>query len=107
MGAQGIIREFAKDNRYHVFDIPLNVARADVALGIQSFLASQGIPGPINYMAIITLPAAMQFKVNSISEQLLTAVLNEEWEDFEIMEVYITNGIGVGTAQIYVEYKVD
>jgi len=37
----------------------------------------------------------------------INAAVGLEWGDFETTEIFITNAVGVGTALINVEYRVD
>ena len=94
------------NNRYHVFEIDTSEERDDEALGLATILEEAGAAySP--YITITAVGGGFSYKINSEDNALNTAMLGEEWEDFEITEIYVTNAAVAGTAKIHVEYRVD
>ena len=93
-------------NRYKLFRVDLTVAHDDEPIGIGDLIKGVGTPYA-SYMSIITVPAAFTFKLNSTDMDAIDAAVGLEQEDFEITEMFITNAVGIGTALVNVEYRVD
>lgn len=92
------------NNRYHVFDIDLTVVHNDAELGLREWLESRKVEYA-TFLAIIEAPSEYFYKVNTPSAPRINAVVGDEWEDFEIREIFYSNVAGVGTGQIYVEWR--
>ena len=103
---QVIVAMPQRGNRYHVFDIDTSVARNNVPLGLKEYLDPYDVKHAI-YMTVLAVGGGFTYRVNSGAESLCTAVIGDEWDEFEITEVYITNAAVAGTAQIHVEYRVE
>jgi len=93
-------------NRYKLFRIDLTVAHDDESIGVGDLLKGVGALYA-SYMSIITVPAAFTFKLNSTDMDAINAAVGLEQADFELTEIFITNAVGIGTALIHVEYRVD
>jgi len=101
-----IITEPRCNNRYKIFEIDLTTAHTDQPLGILDLLKKHGVLYA-NFMVVLAAPSPFAYKVNSVGADLTDAVVGEEWEYFEITEVYVTNAAGAGKGEIHVEFRVD
>ncbi|MBA7704062.1 hypothetical protein ES703_112860 [subsurface metagenome] len=104
--AEVVISEPLLPNRYKLFRLDLSVAHDDEPIGLSDLLKGVGVPHA-SYVSIITVPAVFTFKLNSTDMDAINAAVGLEWGDFETTEIFITNAVGVGTALINVEYRVD
>jgi len=93
-----------RNNQYNVFNIDLSVARDNVPLELKDFLRSRNVEFA-TFMVIINVPAPWSFRVNRGNASLCTAMVGDEWQDFEITEIFITNPVGLGFAQIHIEWR--
>lgn len=93
-------------NRYKIFRVDLTVAHSDEAIGVADLLKGVGT-AHASYMSIITVPDDFTFKLNSTDMDAIDAAVGLEWDEFEITEIFITNVVGVGTALVNIEYRVD
>ena len=105
-GPQVIVAMPQRGNRYHIFDINTATARANEALGLKEYLDKYDVKHAI-YMTILAVGGGFTYRLNSGAESLCTAVVCDEWEDFEFTEIFITNPSVAGTARIHVEYRVE
>lgn len=92
------------NNRYHIFNLDLSVARNIKPIGMRGFLKSRNVEFA-NHMVILGVPSPWFFRVNRGNAPVCAAIVGDEWEDFEIHEMFITNPIGLGFAQIYIEWR--
>lgn len=92
------------NNRYHIFDIDLTIARNIEPLDMEEFLKSRNVKFA-NFMVIIEVPSPWYFRVNKGNAPQCNAIVGDEWEDFEIHEVYVTNPVGLGIGRIYIEWR--
>jgi len=96
-------------NRYKIFRVELDRVYADEALGVKDLLSGVG-ELYASYMAIITVPFAFTFKLNSTDMDAIDAAVGLEQENFEITEIFITNATAraAGTvALLEIEYRID
>jgi hypothetical protein len=100
--------EEKRPNRYVVFSIDLSTARPEpgTAVGLQAILTAAGVAYATN-MTILSVPSAFLFKLNSSSNNEISASEGMELEGFELKEIYIVNTAVSGTAEIEVEYRVE
>ncbi|MBA7652602.1 hypothetical protein ES703_60437 [subsurface metagenome] len=99
-----IVSQFS--NRYHIFDLDTSTLRANVPLGLKEYLDKYDVEHA-TYMVVLAVGGGFTYRMNSGAESLCTAIVGDEWEDFEFTEVFITNPAVAGTAQIHVEYRVE
>ena len=93
-------------NRYHIFELDTATARANVPLGLKEYLDKFDVKHA-TYMVVLAVGGGFTYRVNSGAESLCTAVVGDEWSEFEITEIFITNLAVAGTARIHVEYRVE
>jgi hypothetical protein len=93
------------NNRYTVFSLDTTTARTNEPLGLLEILKKHGVEYA-SYMVVLAVGGGFTYQVNSKSESLCTAAVGDEWSEFEISEVYITNPSVVGTALIHIEFRV-
>ena len=103
---QVIVAMPQRGNRYHIFDINTATARTNAPLGLKEYLDKYDVKHAI-YMVVLAVGGGFTYRVNSGAESLCTAVVGDEWDEFEITEVFITNLAVAGTARIHVEYRVE
>lgn len=101
-----IVTEPKRNNRYHIFDIDLTDAHTDEPLGIQELVKVHDVKF-CTYMTILAVPSAFTYKINAKEASVCDAVVGDEWYEFEIEEIYITNTVGTGTGRVHVEFRVD
>jgi len=94
------------NNRYQVFSINTGVVHTDDSLGLKDILTKHGA-FYASYMSVLAIGGGFSYKVNSKGNNSLTASIGEEWSEFEIEEIFITNAAVAGTALIYVEWRAD
>ena len=92
------------NNRYHIFNLDLSIARNIAPLGMEEFLKSRNVEFA-THMVILAVPSPWFFRVNAGNAPVCAAIVGDEWEDFEVHEMYITNGAFIGFAQIYIEWR--
>ena len=94
------------NNRYTIFSLDTATVRNNEPLGLLEILKKHGVEHA-SYMVILAVGGGFTYQVNSKSESLCTAAVGDEWSEFEIAEVYITNPSVAGTALIHVEFRVE
>ena len=99
-------RELKRTNRYYIFELDTATARDNVALGVKEYLKNQGVKYA-TYITVLAIGGGFTYRMNNKDASLCTASVGEEWLDFEIEEIYITNSAAAGTAKIHVEFRVD
>lgn len=93
------------NNRHHVFEIDTSEAHSDEAVGLATILKDAGV-SHANYLLVVAVGGGFSYKVNSTTSPSNDASVGEEWERYEITEIYVTNAATAGTAKIHVEYRV-
>lgn len=94
------------NNRYTVFSLDTATVRTNEPLGLLEILKKHGVEYA-TYMVVLAVGGGFTYQVNSKSESPCTAAVGDEWSEFEISEVYITNPSVAGTALIHVEFRVE
>lgn len=93
-------------NCYHIFTLNTATAHTDYPIGLKDLLKSLGVDYA-TYFTIDAVGGGFSYKVNSTEFGSYVAAAGDEWTDFELTEIYITNLAVAGTLQIYVEYRVE
>ena len=102
-----VITEPRRNNRYHIFDLDLTAAHTDKAVGIQDLIKVHGVKF-CTYMTVLKVPSAFTYKINAKEAPSCDAVVGDEWDEFEIEEIYYSNSAAaVADARIHVEFRVD
>ena len=99
-----ITEERVRNDHYHIFNLDLSIPRNIQPVGIKEFLKSRNVEFA-THMVILSVPAPWFFRVNAGNASVCAAIVGDEWEDFEVHEMYITNGAFIGFAQIYIEWR--
>ena len=94
------------NNRYTVFSFDTSTVRTNEPLELLEILKKHGVEYA-TYMVILAVGGGFTYQMNSKSESLCTAAVGDEWSEFEISEVYITNPSVAGTALIHIEFRVE
>lgn len=105
-GPQVIVAMPQRSNRYHIFELNTATARANEPLGLKEHLDKYDVKHAI-YLVVLAVGGGFTYRVNSGAESLCTAVVGDEWSEFEFTEIFITNLAVAGTARIHVEYRVE
>jgi len=93
------------NNRYLIIEIDTSVARTDEPIGLKNILLGQGVEYA-RYMTILDVGGGFTYKLNTTGVPALTGQVGAEHE-FEIEEIFITNSAAVGTAKLFIEYRVE
>ena len=102
-----IVTEPRRNNRYHIFDLDLTAVHTDEPIGVKSLVEGLGAKFA-TYMTVILLPGALTYKINDKAAPSCDAVVGDEWEEFEIEEIYYSNTAqAVADARMHVEFRVD
>ena len=100
-----VITEPRRNNRYHIFEIDLSKAHTDEPIGVQELVKVHGVKF-CTYMTVLAAPSAFTYKINAKEASVCTAVIGDEWVEFEIEEIYYSNAAAAGTGRIHVEFRV-
>lgn len=92
------------NNRYHVFDIDMTVLRQEERFGLKEWLESRGVEY-CTFLAITEVSHDFTYRINDSKNPSCDAVVGDEWENFEIYEIYISNTVGVGHGQFHIEWR--
>ena len=103
-----IVTEPKLNNRYHIFDLDLTADHTDEPVGVKELVEEMGVEHA-TYMTILKVPNAFTYKVNAKEAPACDAIMGDEWEAFEIEEIYYSNtGVaGSEDARIHIEFRVD
>lgn len=92
------------NDRYWIFEIDLTKVHTDLKLGVEEFLRSRHVEC-CTFISIIEVPAPWSYKVNSSNAPAVDAVVGDEWENFEIKEIYVSNAVGLGIGKLHIEWR--
>lgn len=103
-----IVTEPRLNNRYHIFDLDLTADHTDEPVGVKELVEEMGVK-QATYMTILKVPNAFTYKINAKEAPACDAIMGDEWEAFEIEEIYYSNtGVaGSEDARIHIEFRVD
>lgn len=102
-----IVIEPRRNNRYHIFDLDLTAAHVDEPVGVKELVEGLGAKFA-TFMTVLKLPGALTYKINAKEAPSCDAVVGDEWEEFEIEEIYYSNTAqAVADARVHVEFRVD
>ena len=102
-----IVTEPKRNNRYHIFDLDLTAEHVDESIGVKELVEGLGAKFA-TYMTVLKVPGAFTYKINAKEAPSCDAIVGDEWEEFEIEEIYYSNSAqAVADARIHVEFRVD
>lgn len=101
-----VIIEPRRNNRYDISTLDTATSRTDEPLGVKDLMEKAGALYA-TYMIVLAVGGGFSYKVNSKAAPSVSAQVGDEWDEFEIEELYITNAAVAGTAILHIEYRVD
>ena len=103
-----IVTEPKRNNRYHIFNLDLTADHTDEPVGVKELVKKFDLKFA-TYMTILKVPNPFTYKINVKEAPACDAVVGDEWEEFEIKEIYYSNtGVaGSEDAKVHVEFRVD